>query len=483
MTKLNFNFKTTYLNLSEKLFSKVLPSKVAAPKLLLWNDQLATELGIIKNEQGALAYLSGNQVVENSTPIAQAYAGHQFGHFNILGDGRAILLGEHITPQEKIVDVQLKGAGQTPYSRRGDGKATLYSMLREYLISEAMHHVGISSSRSLAVIARGEKLRRDTIQGGAVLTRVAASHIRVGTFEFARRALTIAEFKEFTSYAIERHYPELLGHENPPLAFFKKVMHVQISTVCNWLRVGFIHGVMNTDNTSISGETFDYGPCAFMNEYDPKTVFSSIDTQGRYAFGNQSRIILWNLARFAESLLPLFDSDETKALEKAQAAIDEFGKLYDEAYLKMMRKKLGWIGEEDDDVAIIQELLAWMQINNADYTNTFLYLESHLTKEEVSFDATVYQNGLDDILKNWKARCVQKVNSSADAIALMKENNPRIIPRNHLVEKALRTAEGGDFSFFNLFLKALQSPYDAAPLEFQLVPSDFDENYKTFCGT
>ena len=341
---IGWNFNNSYIKLLDRLFSKQLPATVPTPRMVYFNDELADTLdldfsAVSENDKAQL--FSGNILPTGAAPIAQAYAGHQFGHFTMLGDGRAILLGEHLTPNNKLFDIQLKGAGQTAYSRRGDGKATLRSMLREFLISEAMHHLGIPTSRSLAVVNTGEKVYREEVHEGAVLTRVMSSHIRVGTFEYISNFLDVATLQEFTNYVIKRHYPELAENANPPLALLKAVMNKQIDLVINWLKVGFIHGVMNTDNMSIAGETFDYGPCAFMNNYHPDTDFSSIDVQGRYAFGKQPGIVQWNLVCLAETLIPLIDKDADKAVKMAQKVINSFPAIYQEKWWQMNGLKLG----------------------------------------------------------------------------------------------------------------------------------------------
>jgi len=391
-THIQFRFDNSYRTLPAKLFEECNPTAVAQPQLIILNEVLAKDLGLnfngISNEEVA-EFLSGNRIIEGAQPIAQAYAGHQFGYFNMLGDGRAILLGEHITPFNQRFDIQLKGSGETPYSRRGDGRATLSSMLREYIISEAMFALQIPTTRSLAVVSTGEEVHREYTHEGAVLTRIAASHIRVGTFEFVRRFNDVDTFKAFTNYTIQRHYPHLLHSENYALNFLKEVMEKQIDLIVNWMRVGFIHGVMNTDNMSICGESIDFGPCAFMNSYHPQTKFSSIDHQGRYAFENQAAIAKWNLSRFAETLLVLIDKDSAKAIDLAQGALNTFAEIFDKKWLQMMRNKLGMMGEEDGDDKIILDLLAWMQEHSADYTNTFIALQD---KEKLK--ENIYQNAV-----------------------------------------------------------------------------------------
>jgi len=483
---IGWNFDNSYRQLPTTLYSNISPTEVEAPKLALFNHKLASELGLdfetVDNISLAQIF-SGNTIPEGAKPIAQAYAGHQFGHFNMLGDGRAILLGEQITADNQRFDIQLKGSGPTQYSRNGDGRATLSSMLREYLMSEAMNSLNIPTSRSLAVAETGEKVRRENLPKGAVLTRVAQSHIRVGTFEYVRRFQSVETLKEFTNYVINRHFPEISLTKNPPLEFLKAVINSQIELVVNWMRVGFIHGVMNTDNTAISGESTDYGPCAFMNSYDSATVFSSIDTNGRYAFGNQAAIIQWNLSRFAESLLPLIDDDQAIALEKAKEAINSFPKLYNNAWLNMMRKKLGLKTQQDSDLNLVTELLTWMTENKADYSNTFLKIQSISIPNSTDYENDAFKNWM----KKWESRLESENQSFEKAHVLMIENNPFYIPRNHQVEAALKAAsEENDFSLFNHLLEVLSNPYieQAKNEKYQIPPLEkFENNYRTYCGT
>lgn len=484
------NTNTTFYDLPASFYTEVLPTKVRAPKLVLWNDHLAKDLSLEMDDvQRKAKVFSGNELMPGSRPLAQAYGGHQFGHFSILGDGRAVLLGEQLSLSGKRNDIQLKGSGPTPYSRRGDGRGTLYSMLREYLISESMHAVNIPTSRSLAVVSTGENVRREQIQKGAVLTRVSSSHLRVGTFEFIARTQSIKQVKQLADYAIDRHYPALLKDKNPYVSFFKAVMNKQIDTVVGWLRVGFIHGVMNTDNITISGETIDYGPCAFMNGYDQHAVFSSIDTQGRYAFGNQGRILLWNLARLAETLLPLFDDDKEKALALGQEGIDGYENSYLKAYNSMLAKKFGLKNVQKEDGVLISSFMNWMQDTKADYTNSFLSLESELKggQSAIKFIKSDYSaeqvTQLNSFLSSW----VHRVGSDSDnAVTLMQSVNPRVIPRNIKVESALISAVNhDDFGEFELLLKAVSKPYDLTVdyPDLQVTSPADDANYQTFCGT
>ena len=453
------------------------------PSVVCFNENLANELGLgfLKNDEQSIAsYFSGNKIPDGSKPLAQAYAGHQFGHFTMLGDGRAILLGEQITPDGRKFDIQLKGSGQTPFSRRGDGRATLYSMLREYLISEAMHYLGIPTSRSLAVVSTGEQVYRDTLHQGAILTRVARSHIRVGTFEYARNFRPLEDLQALVAYSLERHYPQKLNAENPAIELLKAVMHNQIDLVVNWMRVGFIHGVMNTDNMSIAGETIDYGPCAFMNSYSPKTVFSSIDAHGRYAFGNQSKIAAWNLTAFANAILPAISDNTDKAVELAQDVIDGFQFKFTEKWYTMMFGKLGISKPEEKDRVLVDKLLSLMEDHKADYTQVFLALQEDKDLEEPLFQS--------DAFKEWKQNWSEEIGSdglNAQRSALMEKFNPKIIPRNHWVEDALESAVEGDMTPFNNLMTMLSKPYDSHPeeLQYKKVPENFDAEYRTFCGT
>ena len=480
---IGWNFSNSYSEFSETMFTRVSPLPALNPSLSIFNEELSIELGLNfsnLNEKKMAEIFSGNSLPAGSDPIAQAYAGHQFGHFTILGDGRATVLGEHITPNKDKVDIQYKGSGKTPYSRGADGRAVLGPMLREYLISEAMYGLGIPTTRSLAVVETGEHVFRESRLPGAVLTRVAKSHIRVGTFQYLASRGDLENLKKLVSYSIDRHYPHLKNEENLPLALLNEVMSQQIDLICHWMRVGFIHGVMNTDNVTISGETIDYGPCAFMDHYDEKTCFSSIDIQGRYAFGNQPVITQWNLARFAESLLPLIHSDQKKSIKAAEDSISSFKDSYEKKWLKMMKSKIGISEQEDDgDYALIQNLLKWMQSNKADYTNTFCYIMN----ENIN-DIEVYKNAdFIDWCKIWKDRLKENTKSPEDIIKSMRRANPTIIPRNHIVEEALQDAESKkDFTRLKNLVKLLKYPYSSHKgiTSFQ-TPSG--KEYKTFCGT
>ncbi len=480
-----FKFDNSYSKLASTLYQKQRPESVKNPSLLLLNKALAKTLGLAPEiiEQDGAEFLSGNSIYVSAEPIAQAYAGHQFGGFNILGDGRAILLGEHITPENKRVDIQLKGSGRTAYSRSGDGRAALGPMLREYIISEAMFALGIPTTRSLAVVKTGEIVYRDDAYPGAVLTRIASSHIRVGTFQFASSIQNHQVLTELADYTINRHFPEIATKENKYALLLEKVIDLQASLISKWLHVGFIHGVMNTDNMSICGETIDYGPCAFMNSYDPATVFSSIDSKGRYAFGNQAPIAHWNLYRFAETLLPLIHPDEGQAVAEAENILGKFPTKFIEYWLTGMRKKLGLFNQESDDLKLAEDLLMYMQKNKADYTNTF----RSLGKDSLKTMEIYHDTGFKNWMQQWQARLSRQTESMEQSIKLMEQTNPAIIPRSHLVEVALDAAVDHDnLQPLNRLLSAIAKPYCTTEdyTEFMQAPqSGFDNHYKTFCGT
>ncbi len=474
------NLQNSYLELPDCFYEKVKPTLVQNPKLVYFNKKLAKQLNLeflSDNKSLITNYFSGNKLPDNCQPISQAYAGHQFGHFTMLGDGRAILLGEQKDLNNKLFDIQLKGAGKTSYSRNGDGRATLSSMLREHLISEAMHLLKIPTSRSLAVIDTGEKVFRETISNGGILTRIASSHIRVGTFEYAKQFCSKDDFEKFTNYVIKRCYPKILNKESPYLELLKIVMKKQIDLVVEWIRVGFIHGVMNTDNMSIEGETIDYGPCAFLNKYDPQTVFSSIDRHGRYAFGNQHKIVYWNSSVFAGSILPLIDDDEDKAIDLAQNILDQFPIEYSNKWYQMMYNKLGILNPVKEDELLISNLLKLMESYKSDYTNTFSALTMNVNLEDSLFKS--------DEFKNWKKKWNKRIENDPNYSSIMKMNNPIYIPRNHLVESALKNAINGNKKEFDKLLDDMSNTYNYKENHnnFQTIPNGFDETYKTFCGT
>lgn len=481
-----WNFHNTYAQLPAAFYARLDPVPVASPELVVLNESLAETLGLngeaLRDEEG-VAVFAGNRVPDGATPLAQAYAGHQFGVFTMLGDGRAILLGEHVTPTGERVDIQLKGSGRTPFSRGGDGRAALGPMLREYIISEGMHGLGIPTSRSLAVVTTGEYIVRETLLPGAVLTRVAASHLRVGTFQYAAARGNVDDLRALADYALQRHGPDVDPRDPGRfLQLLRAVVARQARLVAQWQLVGFIHGVMNTDNTTISGETIDYGPCAFMDVYDPATVFSSIDTYGRYAYQNQPAIAGWNLARFAEALLPLLHEDRDKGVELAQGAIDEFPGLYRRHWLTGMRAKLGLCTEEEDDEALIDELLRLMHEHKADYTNTFRALTLG-RPEDVPMHGTAPWAAW---LQRWRARLERQEASWDEVQAVMRRANPAVIPRNHRVEEALAAAVNeGDLSVMERLLAALADPFAYTPEqdEYAEPPAPSPVPYRTFCGT
>lgn len=475
-----WNLEHSYAQLPTDFHVRVDPAPMPEPKMVAFNRVLAESLGL--DPQGKLfaEWLVGNNPPPGAQPLAQAYAGHQFGNFTMLGDGRAILLGEQVTPTGGRFDIQLKGQGPTPFSRRGDGRAALGPMLREYIISEAMFALGIPTTRSLAVVATGEPVYRAEVLPGAVLTRVAASHIRVGTFEYAAARGERALQHALADYTMRRHYPETLEAEHPYLAFFEAVMERQARLIARWQGVGFIHGVMNTDNMALSGETIDYGPCAFMDVYDPATVFSSIDHGGRYAYGQQPLIAQWNLARLAESLLTLFHEDEETAVKIATEAIVGFEVRFKRHWLAVMRAKLGLITEESEDEALTHSLLNWMHQAKADFTETFRALSGA--------GAATLSNHVSylDWYQSWRERLSRQPQSTEEATAVMQRHNPAYIPRNHKVEEALTAAtERNDLSVMDELLSVLSHPYDPAPAMDHAgygAPATA-ERYRTFCGT
>lgn len=485
VTGAGWNFDNSYARLPETFYARLNPVPIREPRMAVLNYALAESLGLnnelLEGKEGT-AFFAGNQLPKGAEPIAQAYAAHQFGHFTMLGDGRANLLGEHLTPDGKRFDIQLKGSGQTPFSRRGDGRAALGPMLREYIISEAMHALGIPTTRSLAVVTTGESVFRETgALPGAILTRVAASHIRIGTFEYVARG-NPEEIRTLADYTIQRHYPELLEADNRYLALLLTMMERQASLVAKWQLIGFIHGVMNTDNMALSGETIDYGPCAFMDTYDPATVFSSIDRQGRYAYGNQPAIAQWNLARLNETLLPLLHSNQEKSLTLGQDAIAAFPKLYESHWLSGMRAKLGLFTQEADDVSLIKTLLTSMHNNQADYTNTFCALSSETLHEETFF----HESGFANWHAHWQARLTRQPETIDAVKKLMQAHNPSVIPRNHRVEEALAAAvEHGDFSVMQKLLAILEKPYAdlSSHTDYRFPPEPNGLTYQTFCGT
>ena len=475
-----WNLQSSYTQISDKLFSELKPDAVTNPSTVIVNNELAEKLGLnLKgiSEKDLSNLFSGNQLPHGAKPFAQAYAGHQFGQFTILGDGRAHIVGEQVTPDGEIFDIQYKGSGRTPYSRGGDGKAALGPMLREYLISEAMYYLGIPTTRSLAVVETGEKVYREVPLKGSILTRVASSHIRIGTFQFLAAHKDYEGMKSLLDFSIKRHFSNLKFSENLAIEFIKAVMQKQINLIVEWMRVGFIHGVMNTDNSTISGETIDYGPCAFMDHYDANTVFSSIDTQGRYSFANQPSIIQWNLVRLAECLLPLIDKDEKRSIEIAQNLINTFSSLFKDKWLQMMKKKLGIKDQSEDDEELINNLIKWMQQKKPDFTNTFCNLMNYDHASDKEFE--------DDKFNNWKREWKERVKNK-EYLEVMMSCNPILIPRNYLVEEALSEAEtDGKLDKFNELNKIISSPYQLKKVNIKYLetPSKTNIPYKTFCGT
>jgi uncharacterized protein YdiU (UPF0061 family) len=489
---MKLGFEHSYAALPSHFFSAVEPTVVADPRLVIFNRPLAAELGLdaAAVEREAAVFFSGNRLPEDAKPIAMAYAGHQFGNFvPRLGDGRAILLGELRDRAGVLRDVQLKGSGLTPFSRTADGRAALGPMLREYLISEAMHALGIPTTRSLAVVTTGERVYREDVLPGAVLTRVAASHVRVGTFQYFAARGDVDALRELLSYVITRHYPDLRDAPVPALALLKAVSERQASLISQWMLVGFIHGVMNTDNMTISGETIDYGPCAFMDQYDPRTVFSSIDYNGRYAYANQPVIAQWNLARLADTLIPLIDANKDQAVKLATEVIESFMPAFDDRFLAGMRRKIGLTSIEEGDTELIRRLLSAMHGAAADFTLTFRKLA--VSSEAPAGDDALRQlftspAELDVWLRDWRTRLARDPQPATERAESMRRVNPAYIPRNHRVEAALNAAsEEGDVKPFLKLLEILQKPFDDQPdaAGFELPALPEERVINTFCGT
>ncbi len=481
--KAGWKLENSYAKLPETLYTRLNPRPVSSPQLVVLNKALAEALGInpeaLESEEG-IEVLAGNRIPEGAEPIAQAYAGHQFGHFTMLGDGRAVLLGEQITPEGKRMDLQLKGSGQTPYSRQGDGRAALGPMLREYIISEAMHGLGIATSRSLAVVSTGEPVLREQRLTGAILSRVASSHIRVGTFQYVAKWDTVDHLKKLADYTWDRHFSNRDPGDNRYLSLLREAVKGQAELISKWQLVGFIHGVMNTDNIAISGETIDYGPCAFMDTYHPSTVFSSIDYYGRYAYGNQPSIGGWDLSRFAETLLPLLHQEEKKAIEMAQEVLSEYTVLFRKHWLDGFRNKLGIFDEDAQDVKLVEDLLQLMEKNKMDFTNTFRALT--LGEEEELFGVPEFEKWH----RSWQKRLESPKQSKEAIKALMRKSNPSVIPRNHRVEEALVAAVNEqDLSVMEKLLEVLRNPYAYTQEQekFAQGPSSSSKPYQTYCGT
>jgi uncharacterized protein YdiU (UPF0061 family) len=487
----HFPFQNTYSALPASFFARVAPTPVAAPRLIKLNRPLAVQLGLdpdlLESPEGA-EILAGKRLPDGADPIAMAYAGHQFGHFvPQLGDGRAILLGEVIDKGGVRRDIQLKGSGPTPFSRRGDGRAALGPVLREYIVSEAMFALGIPTTRSLAAVTSGERVQRETMLPGAVLTRVASSHIRVGTFQFFAARGDTDGVRKLADHVISRHYPDIGMAERPYHALLERVVARQADLVARWLLVGFIHGVMNTDNTSVSGETIDYGPCAFMDDYNPGQVFSSIDEMGRYAYANQPQIALWNLTRLAECLLPLFSDDKDTAIEQAQLILGEFAEKFTAAYQAGLRKKIGLFTERDGDEALVQDLLDAMAKNAADFTLTFrdlAYAAADAGNDSVRAQFTD-PAAFDEWATRWQKRLADEPQSPAERQAAMRAVNPAFIPRNHRIEAVIQAAVNDDYAPFEELLAVLSKPYEDQPeyAAYAEPPLPEQRVTQTFCGT
>ena len=486
-----FSFNNSYARLPERFFARIAPTAVAAPRLIRLNRPLASHLGVdpdwLATEEG-VEILAGNRIPDTAEPIATAYAGHQFGGFvPQLGDGRAILLGEIIDRRGVRRDVQLKGSGRTRFSRGGDGRAALGPVLREYVVSEAMAALGIPTTRALAAVTTGEEVVRETMLPGAVLTRVASSHIRVGTFQFFASRDDDEGVRLLADHVIARHYPAAADAERPARALLDAVVRAQAELIAQWLLVGFIHGVMNTDNMSVAGETIDYGPCAFLDEYDPKTVFSSIDQFGRYAYGNQPAIAQWNLTRLAECLLPLFSDDADIAVAEAEEALDRFGPAFEKAYQAGLRRKLGLVAEQEGDVALGRDLLEAMHSASADFTNTFRGLCDAASGDDAGVrslfgDAVAF----DEWLGRWRQRLEQEPTGAAARATSMRSVNPAYVPRNHRVEAMIRAAvHDENFAPFEELLAVLSTPYEDQPAfaHYMQPPEEHQRVHATFCGT
>lgn len=462
----------SYLSLPQAFYHKQSPEASFAPELVVWNQALSDQMNLPLrhwSKEQRTQFLGGQILPQGVHPFAQAYAGHQFGHFAMLGDGRALMLGEWKTPEGALLDLQWKGSGKTPFSRRGDGKATLASMLREYLISEAMHALGIPTTRSLAVLTTGEKIQRETELPGAMLVRVAKTHIRFGTFEWARNLRPEEELPVLFHYTAQRLCPEALSTENPALYFFEKLMDQHLDLVAQWMRVGFIHGVMNTDNMSLAGETIDYGPCAFMNRYHPQTVYSYIDEDGRYAFGQQPHVLRWNFGVLAGAMLPLFHKDPAMARDLVIQVLETFSAKWKSKWVKMMEAKLGLPEGMRENETLIEDLLKWMEKTGADYTETF----HHLSEDKVPLWVPEHWE-----LKWYEVRL-------PDALERMKKVNPIHIPRNHWVEEALNEATAGRWEKWQELLDLVTHPYDCSksPIGSIWPERDWQQGFHTFCGT
>ncbi|MGI9422175.1 MAG: protein adenylyltransferase SelO [Hyphomicrobiaceae bacterium] len=488
-----FSFDNSYARLPERFFARLPPTPVEQPSLIRINEALAHELGLepthLSSHEG-VAVLSGNRIAAGSEPIAMAYAGHQFGSWvPQLGDGRAILLGEVTDRNGVRRDIQLKGAGPTPFSRMGDGRAAVGPVLREYIVSEGMAALGVPTTRALAAVTTGEPVLRETVLPGAILTRVSQSHIRVGTFQFFAAREDTDALRLLADHVIARHYADLTETSQPYVGLLRSVMERQAQLIAQWMGLGFIHGVMNTDNMSVAGETIDYGPCAFMDTFHPDTVFSSIDQMGRYSYRNQPRIAQWNLARFAQCLLPLLDDDKSKAIEIAQAEIDGYPDLYQPIWLNVMRRKIGLTQAHDDDLKLVEDLLEVMARHAVDFTLFFRALSDVSANDPLpnrSPRDLVAEPGAYDAWESvWWQRLRLEQSDDAERQSMMRQTNPRFIPRNHLVEEAITSAVDNDLSAFERLLVVLQSPFDDQPehARFAEPPQPDEVVAQTFCGT
>lgn len=485
-----FHFDNSYARLPDRFYASVYPEPVGGPKLIMFNEALAKELGVeadLSDPDRMAATFSGNVVPQGAMPLAMAYAGHQFGSFvPQLGDGRAILLGEVVDRGGIRRDIQLKGAGPTPFSRRGDGRAALGPVLREYIVSEAMAALGIPATRALAAVTTGEQVYRETVEQGAVFVRVAASHVRVGTFQFFAARGDTDGIRELADYVIDRHYPELKAAENPYAALLQAVAFRQAALIARWLGVGFVHGVMNTDNMTISGETIDFGPCAFLDEYHQMKVFSSIDHGGRYAYRNQPGIGQWNIARLAECLLPVIDQDQDRAVDASNEVLREFGERFQAEWIKVFRAKIGLSSEAGDDGELVQQLLSAMQDQEADLTLVFRGLaDAAEGLDERFLSQFADPSKAAEWLGLWRERLAQEPQDDAGRADAMRAVNPAIIPRNHRIQEAISAANYGDFSFFERLLSALEKPYEERPgfADYMTPPTPEERVTRTFCGT
>lgn len=482
-------FNNSYARLPDGFFALIEPTPVAAPVMVRLNRELAVQLGIdvarLDSPEG-LAILSGNQRADGSEPLAMAYAGHQFGGFSPqLGDGRAILLGEVVRDDGVRHDIQLKGSGPTPFSRRGDGRSALGPVLREYLVSEAMAALGVPTTRALAAVASGEYVQREGLRPGGVFTRVAQSHIRIGTFQWFAVRKDVDNLKVLADYVIQRHYPDAQYEENSYLALLDRVIERQARLIAQWMQFGFIHGVMNTDNMAISGETIDYGPCAFMDIYEPAKKFSSIDHQGRYAFANQAPIGLWNLTRFAETLLPLLDDDPERSVAKAEAALGAFAEIHQAELQNRFTAKIGIEAGDAGDWNIVEQLLEVMADGEADFTLVFRHLSDALESGNDDTIKSLFNDpeGIDSWLTVWRERL--RCSDHNQAISLMRKTNPVFIPRNHRIEEAIEAGNSGDFAPFNRLNEVLQHPFTVQLkfTEYEVAPLPDEVVHATFCGT